>query len=240
MPKPSENDPIRLAVLDTNWTKVQEDINSAMKKVKNALTGTKPMAKPLADRLKKSGRDQWYYAGIFSILNNLDDLLAWWDDKCSVWYTSGLLLDIGLKIGDLNPGYEVAMKKFNEVFGDTRRPDKTIVLESKFVKELIPGTEVQAGVSGSTTVLLQALRYVNSGIVNEKDKITPKEIEAIMNGLIFYWDTSSLKRFLNQFHTAVEVWAAYTLYLEEYEHKKPLSPPLTPPLIPQVPPIPKL
>jgi len=76
---------------------------------------------------------------------------------------------------------------------------------SQWVEDLPGNTQLKSGVSATTGNLLLLMEWLN---VN-----TPQEIEAIMNGLVKYWENSTIKQLRGQFHTAAEVWATYNYYL---------------------------
>jgi hypothetical protein len=222
MPK---QDPIKQVVVDQDWENVKKDVNSAMSKIKNFLISTKQEKHDAVSSLQIRGRDQFIYAFLRSLkLNKLNHLLADWKEKTwDIYYTSGLLLDMGLALSKLSGDKTEAKAAFDAQFGQTRQANKLINRKSDFYNNLPDNVETQAGVSASTWNVLQALRYLNMELGKAgREKITPIEVEAIMNGLIYFWDVGHIKRWLGQFHTAAEVWAAYNFYLETYYIKKPL------------------
>jgi hypothetical protein len=211
-------DPIRQAALDQDWEEVKRDVNSAMSKIKGLLISADGNHVAISS-LKTRGRDQFIYAFFLSLqFNNLDDLLMdWKEETWDIYYTSGLLVDIGLALSRLLPDKNEARSIFDQKFGTTRQADKLINRDSDFYKSLPDHTQTQAGVSASTWNVLQAFRYLNMELdMARKAPITPLEIEAVMCGLIHFWDVGNIKRWLGQFHTAAEVWAAYNFYLETY------------------------
>ncbi|WP_145858318.1 hypothetical protein [Pedobacter suwonensis] len=228
MPK---QDPIKQVVVDQDWENVKKDVNSAMSKIKNLLLSTNQEKHNAISSLKIRGRDQIIYAFLLTLkLNKLNHLLADWNEKTwDIYYTSGLLLDMGLALSKLLPDKTEARAAFEAQFSQTRQANKLINRKSDFYKDLPDDVGTQAGVSASTWNVLQALRYLNMELGNAgREKITPIEVEAIMNGLIYFWDIGYIKRWLGQFHTAAEVWAAYNFYREKYDIKKSL--PITPKL----------
>lgn len=218
-------DPIKKVVVDQDWEKVKSDVNSAMTKIKAFLMSTDSGKYVVISTLQIRGRDQFIYAFFQSIKRyKLADLLISWDENTwDIYYTSGLLLDMGLSLSKLCTEKQNAMEAFNNLFGTTRQKNKLINHESAFYKNLPEHVKTNAGVSASTWNVLLTLHYLNIELEKaEKDKITLIEVEAIMNGLIYFWTEGNIKQWLGQFHTAAEVWAAYNFYLEKYCIKKPL------------------
>lgn len=203
-----EGDPIEAAVLDTNSESVKKDVDAAMLKIKAKIISEAQASEQVASALKGSGRDWMIYAPFSSWWKGMLDLLSSWENSWSLEDTAGLLLDIGGALRKVTSQVDNGKGIMNEYMDASRKPDKTANQDSDWNKDLPANTKVQAGVSATTGNLLSLLRHLDVNSVNE--------IEALMNGVILYWKNSKLKNALGQFHTAAEVWTAYTYHIEQY------------------------
>lgn len=208
----SAKDPIETAVLDKNSISLKTDIDSAMKKIKVKIISEAQKSVEISNSLKSSGRDWMVYAPWSSWWSGMLDLLSSWDESWKIEDTAGLLLDIGGALRRVTSKVSTGKKIMNEYMKQSRTPSKKINKKSDWNKDLPKNTRVQAGVSATTGNLLSLLRYF--------DVNTVVEIEALMNGVILYWKNSKVKQALGQFHTAAEVWTAYTFHLEQYGKKE--------------------
>lgn len=204
-----QRDPIEDTVMDTDTESLKSDIDTAMGKIKKKILEITKESDKAKKSLEKSGRDWMVYAPLASWKYNMLGLLENWDTSWSLEDTSGLLLDIGIAMKGLaDEGKESKEKIMNDYMSQTRNSSKKVDKGSEWAKDIPEGTQMQAGVSATTGNLLKTLRWLN---VNGLE-----EIEAIMNGIIKYWKNSKLKQALGQYHTAAEVWTAYTYHLEKY------------------------
>lgn len=204
-----QRDSIEDTVMDTDTESLKKDLDTAMGKIKKKILEITKESDKAKKSLEKSGRDWMVYAPLASWKSNMLGLLKNWDTSWSIEETSGLLLDIGIAMKSLaDEGKESKEKIMNDYMGKTRTSSKKVNKDSQWAKDMPEGTQMQAGVSATTGNLLKTLRWLN---VNG-----PEEIEAIMNGIIKYWKNSKLKWALGQYHTAAEVWTAYTYHLEKY------------------------
>jgi len=204
----SSKDPVETTVLDEDKVGLKKDIDSAMQKIKDKIIKEAKKSSEISKSLKGSGRDWMIYAPWSSWLNGMFDLLSSWSNSWKIEDTAGLLLDIGGALRKVTSEVDTGKEIMNDYMAESRTKNKKINKKSKWNKNLPKNTRVQAGVSATTGNLLSLLRYL--------DVNTVLEIEGLMNGVILYWKNSKVKKALGQFHTAAEVWTAYTFHLEKY------------------------
>ena len=205
-----KDDPVEKAVLnDDELVGVKADVDAAMKKIKDKIVSWAKESNDVAKKLQSTGRDAWVYAGFFKRNNTLKQHLENWDESWSLENTCGLLLDLGNTLRRLCTEGKV----MNDTMKGSRSSDHGLDKTSTWAKDFVPEeSKLQSGVSATTGNLLRTLR--------ELDVTSNDEIEALMIGVVKFWrDGSWIKWIRGEFHTAAEVWAAYTYHLEEYVMK---------------------
>ncbi|MGI2112290.1 hypothetical protein ACRN9G_01655 [Shewanella frigidimarina] len=208
-------DVIESTILDQNTEAVKADVDFAMSKIKFAVIKLSVESVEVANALKNSGRDWIVYAPLISWFYGIGGLIIKWNNTWPLEDTAGLLIDLGIALRKISTQGQQAQFLMNAYMKASRQSNKKIDKTSEWATDLPEHTAMQAGVSASTANLLKMIRML--------DVNTPREIEAIMNGVIIYWKNSNIKQALGQYHTAAEVWAAYTYHLEEYVMKTPDS-----------------
>jgi len=204
-------DPVEDAVLsDTN---VKEAIDTAMDKIKDKISKWAKKNKNVKKKLNGCvGRDAWVYRGFFGRKDTLQKCIDKWDSNWTIEQTCGLLLDLGNALRHFCQTHEPEENKktMTDIMKGSRKTEHKVDRQSRWALEFVPaGTKLQSGVSATTGNLLRVIR--------ELDVNTIDEIESIMVGVIKYWKNGSwIKWLLGQFHTAAEVWSAYTYYLERF------------------------
>ena len=169
----------------------------------------------LKEELAEDGRDSFFYRSVFKkykdgLLGDLNRFSATWDPAD----TGGLLADVGLALKrvpmdiftgglqfeDIMPAYLLTGSDHVRGRGSVKASDWVNDLERSKLKG-------HAGPSSTTTQLL----HVTSSIGG----FSNKEVEAMMIALVKFWGKKTKRsKYGGGFHTAVEVWAPYTGYLE--------------------------
>ena len=204
-------DPIEEAILkDTDYDEIKSNINKAMKKIKEIIKNWANQNSHIKRKLNETvGRDVWVYRGFFHRHDTLMKCLEDWDESWSFIQTCGLLLDLGnnLRHFKIIKGEGSPPPIMNQEMKESRLNGNKINRDSKWAKDLPEGTKLQSGVSATTGNLLNLLKKIN--------ELNIEEIESIIVGVISYWKNGSwIKWITGSFHTATEVWSAYTYYLE--------------------------
>lgn len=204
-------DPIEEAILkDTDYDEIKSNINKAMEKIKEIIKNWANQNSHIKRKLNETvGRDVWVYRGFFHRHDTLMKCLEDWDESWSFIQTCGLLLDLGnnLRHFKIIKGEGSPPPIMNQEMKESRLNGNKINRDSKWAKDLPEGTKLQSGVSATTGNLLNLLKKIN--------ELNIEEIESIIVGVISYWKNGSwIKWITGSFHTATEVWSAYTYYLE--------------------------
>ncbi|MDM8255367.1 hypothetical protein [Phocaeicola barnesiae] len=209
-------DPIEEAILkDTDYDEIKSNINKAMEKIKKIIKNWANQDSHIKRKLNETvGRDVWVYRGFFHRHDTLMKCLEDWDESWSFIQTCGLLLDLGnnLRHFKIIKGEGSPPPIMNQEMKESRLNGNKINRDSKWAKDLPEGTKLQSGVSATTGNLLNLLKKIN--------KLNIEEIESIIVGVISYWKNGSwIKWITGSFHTATEVWSAYTYYLENVQEQ---------------------
>lgn len=211
-----EGDPIVNTLLVPHEIELAKiGVNQVMPKLIAAIRRWAETNSSINTILSSPGRDAVVYA---ERGESLVKCINRWADTWSIEQTVGLLLDLGLNLRK-----QTAEADFiNPLMatGRSANPDphekKCEIAGSLWASYLPEDTEVQAGVSATTSCLLRTLKHLSTNVY-----ISLFEIESIVLGAILYWDGkregSNLKmtkerRDLGLFHTASEVWSVYTQY----------------------------
>ncbi len=205
-----KNDTFRPLVTTVDPQQLKEDVDTAMINIKERLLNNGHPS------MNTTGRDRFIYSpyGWLTRKNNAQILETWspaWDVKD----TAGLLLDLGSAVKGV-PELSEFRGREDEMSGDKVVSHGTLSIEHRRVRENnnVPGPEwgldgsrwdFQAGPSATTSNLLKLLRTLGC--------VTHKEIEAIMEAVIMFWEGHT-KRTTGDYHTAAEVWMAYSQHLE--------------------------
>lgn len=210
-------DPIEEAILkDTDYDEIKSNINKAMGKIIKIIKDWAGKDSYIIKMLNKTvGRDVWVYRGFFHRHDTLMKCLEDWDESWSFIQTCGLLLDLGnnLRRSQIIKGEGSTPEIMNQEMKESRLNGHKINRDSKWAKDLPEGTKLQSGVSATTGNLLNLLKKIN--------ELNIEEIESIIVGVISYWKNGSwIKWITGSFHTATEVWSAYTYYLETVHFSK--------------------
>jgi hypothetical protein len=200
-------DPIANVSLDDDEKAVKQDVALGMGKVRQVFDEMAKMNNDGVNRFleefDEKGRDKMAYA-TFTRKGKMSELLRDWKPSWPIEKTAGLLLDISLTVKDARQdrGEELLSDTLEDSRGEHHKVDK----DSEWVKKFLPkGTEVKSGASATTAQLLLMLE--------EMDVPLP-QVEAILNGVIKFWD-GFLKKTSGAYHTAAEVWAVWNEHLEK-------------------------
>ena len=167
----------------------------------------------ITEEMSVDGRDAFFYRRLWwknrrGLLGDLER----WEASWSVARTGGLLADLGLALRNVDEfakgkqfdeimNKEYLQRGSNQVRG--RSDETTTPWSEDLAQSSIKGN---AGPSSTTTQLL----HVVTGIGG----FTTDEVESMMVALVKFWKQGTKRAFGGGFHTAVEVWAPYTGYLE--------------------------
>lgn len=198
-------------VLAKDREKLEADVNRAMKKIQRKILKRKSQSELRELLASCRGRDTIVYAPMTRKHKNLLHILEAWDPKrWSIEDTAGLLMDIAVKAKYLTG--ETVEDLLSTKLHNAREKGHGVNWMSSWVSGLEnfgieAGKGLQSGPSLSTGLVLRLLDTLG--------RTTDKQNEAIVNALILFWKNSKIKRLLGEYHTTVEVWSAYTRYLEE-------------------------
>jgi hypothetical protein len=227
-------------ILDTDREALKNDLSKVMDEVQNFILNDKS---ELAEKIRKElegkrGRDWMVYAPIQGYCVDILDLLASWNkEDWSIEKTAGLLMDIACLT---RHSYQDNTPIFSEDLQNVRGDKHKTNVDSPWIKDLNqfgvnPKKGLQCGPSATTGKTLRFLRKILQEQEAKKESIDKnldlkekkvvkyeetKAMEAVVNGFILYWKNSLIKRISGQYHTPVEVWAAYSFYLEQHVYKK--------------------
>jgi hypothetical protein len=206
-------------VLAKDKKKLKADVDNAMLKIqKKIVKGKSAFSEQLRSSLAgETGRDRFFYAPIKGHYKDLLELLQSWDaKKWSVEASAGLLIDISRTVKD-DTG-ETTKNLLNPQLMKVRGPkgEHKINLQATWVEDLEKfGVDkkkgLKTGPSMSTAIVLRFLRRMK--------ETSDEETEAIANALVLYWK-NSIKHMRGEYHTTVEVWAAYTRHLEKVNRRR--------------------
>lgn len=173
----------------------------------------------LTNDLSEDGRDAFFYRRVWwKNAKGLQGDIDRWEESWSINRTGGLLADIGLTLKN----FEMFQQglKFKEIMNEEylqtgsnqvrgRSGAKTSEWSEDIKKSNIKGN---AGPSSTTTQLLTVVSSIGT--------FTSEEIEIMMVALVQFWKGGMKKTFGKGYHTAAEVWAPYTGYMEAQDKQK--------------------
>lgn len=176
----------------------------------------------LNEGLAEKGRDAFFYRRIWwKNKHGLEGDLNRWKSSWSVARTGGLLADLGLVLKDV-PLDSFTSVGFDEISNDylqtgsnhvRKRRDREgnlIAERSDWYDHMMSNDlKVNAGPSSTSTQLLTVAASIGT--------FEKEEVEAMMVALVTFWKGKLKRQFGGGYHTAVEVWAPYTGYLESQE-----------------------
>lgn len=207
-------------VLAKDKKKLKAEVNQAMKKIQDVIVnGETFYSEQLRLNLEGiEGRDKLHYAPISGHSKDLLGLLQSWNGKkWSLEDTVGLLMDVALNLKE-----EIGSDKEDLLSSKMMRArgpkgEHTVNLKATWVEDLEEfGVDkkkgLKTGPSMSTAFVLRLLRRLKV--------TTDEENEAIVNALVLFWKNSLIKHARGEYHTTVEVWAAYTHHLEKVHRRR--------------------
>ncbi len=207
-------------VLAKDKKKLKAAVNQAMKKIQDVIVhGETVYSEELRLNLEDvEGRDKYFYAPVSGHRKDLLNLLKSWNGKnWSLEDSAGLLIDLARHLKDITG--KTTKNLLSTELMNARGPkgEHSVNLTSTWVEELEKfGVDkkkgLKTGPSMSTAIVLRLLRRL--------DATTDKENEAIVNALVLYWKNSVIKHMRGEYHTTVEVWAAYTRHLEKVYRRR--------------------
>lgn len=167
----------------------------------------------LSSEMAEDGRDAFFYRRLWwKNKRGLMGDLERWSTSWSVARTGGLLADLGLALKNVEAFTKG--KQFDEIMnqdylqrGSNQVRGRSDETTSPWSEDLAQsGLKGNAGPSSTTTQLLHVVSSIGG--------FTTDEVESMMVALVKFWKGGTKRKFGGGFHTAVEVWAPYTGYLE--------------------------
>lgn len=176
--------------------------------------------KQLESELSEDGRDAFFYRRLWwknrtGLLGDLERWAPGW----SVARTGGLLADLGLALKDVDLAIFTGGLDFTDIMNKnylqkgSNHVRKRGPLRSDWADDIAQsGIRGNAGPSSTTTQLLH--------VASSMGVFSNLEVEAMMVALVKFWMKGTKRALGGGYHTAVEVWAPYTGYLEAQQRQQ--------------------
>lgn len=192
---------------------IKRDLASCIEKFKAAIA-SKSEEPALQEVLDEEGRDKFFYRKIFHrYTDGIREDLQLFQEDWPVGNTGGLLADLGLALKRTRLPLFCDGLQFGDIMNQYLLEGSNYVRKREGAQQSKEWSDDltdmnakgKAGPSSTTTQLLHVVSSIGT--------FTDSEVEAMMIALVKFWKKKT-KRITGDYHTAAEVWAPYTGYLE--------------------------
>jgi hypothetical protein len=204
-----QRDPLKDMLYEERKEVIQDAVNRVMTILRERIQDDATL---LDTRHGRRGRDAFFY-DFWNRNESLLKIVNEWTPEWNYKKTCGLLLDLGLALMDTGLSEKFASRLMSrEMEGGRDSKTHRVNEDSTWAADMEEnGLHLQCGPSATTCQLLKVLHALHTDLL---------DIESIMIGVIHYWNDSKIRRIIGNFHTAAEVWSAYSFYLEQQVYRR--------------------
>ena len=208
-------DPLKDMLYGERQATIQKDINEVMGVLQLLIVENIGLIQIQLGQKERPQNPLGRCAALYDFFNrnkSLWDIVRGWNPTWNFKNTCGLLLDLGLALRGTFLSKEFAPDIMSATMVGGRDPATHRVNGKSGWAQFMSqnGLLLQCGPSATTGQLLKVLHAM---------RISFDKIESILTGVIHYWNDGIIERIRGEYHTAAEVWSAYSYYLEYQANK---------------------